>query len=423
MANHLSFAIRTGSLATLITLGAQPAWASGFRLPELSIAGLGTSNALVANENLLGAVPYNPAAMSFHDGTAVLAGAILIRPDLSVTAEGGSATDSSGRDNLLVPNAAFMATLNEHWSWGLMINAPFGLETVWRPGTFPQFAAFGNPEVEGMHPDHSEIEMLNFNPNFAYRMNENTSLAFGLDFYRVRSVALSTHGNALGGSGNGIGFNLAALHTQGSWSFGAAYRSSVDVDIDGAVGPLPAEAEFTFPWMLQVGAKYQPSATWALEFDVERTGWSDFDRIVIDVKVPGALPGDKIVSTNNWDDANAYRLGGIFNINDRTQLRLGYTLDETGQNERYFSARVPDADRQLFSIGVAQELAGWTLEAAYMHVKFDDRTINRPAGSFGGELVAAAGEGRVPDPNGTDAYNGEYESEVNLFGIGVTRRF
>lgn len=419
MANHATYTYsRIAAVCTLASLGlaAAPAWASGFRLPEASIAGLATSNALVANENLLGAIPYNPAAMSFHDGTHLIAGAMLVQPDLSVTPEeGGPNVSSEGKDNIFIPNFALTSRLDEQWSWGLIINAPFGLETTWPEGTFPKFATYG---ADGAHPTHSKIEMLNFNPNAAYRVNENTSIAFGLDFYHVMSVALDSQGATLGGSGEGIGFNLAALHTAGAWSFGASYRSAVDADVDGAVGPAPATTEVNFPWMLQVGAKYQPSDRWAVELDIERTGWSNFD--VIEINAPVASPSGPITSTNNWDDANAYRLGGIYQLSDKTQLRVGYTFDETGQNDEFFSARVPDADRQLLSIGFAHELGGWTLEGGYMYVKFDDRTVDRPAGSFLAELGAA---GAGADPNGTDAYNGDYESSVNLFGLGVTKRF
>lgn len=402
-----------------LSVAAAPAWASGFRLPEASIAGLATSNALVANEKLLGAIPYNPAAMAFHDGTNLVAGAMLVQPDLSVDPANGNATSSEGRDNIFVPNFAFTAKLDEQWSWGLVINAPFGLETSWPAGTFGEFqdaaTATATPAIAGLHPEHSEIEMINFNPNFAYKLDEDTSLAFGLDFYRIRSVALNTQGADIGGSGNGVGFNLAALRTVGPWSLGASYRSAVDADIDGAVGASPATTEVNFPWMLQVGAKYQPSDRWAVELDVERTGWSRFD--VIEIEAP-LVPGGRVTSTNAWDDATAYRLGGIYQLSDKTQLRAGYTFDETGQNEEFFSARVPDADRQLLSIGIAHEVGGWTLEGGYMYVKFDDRTVASNT-NYTAQIV---GTGNT-DPNGTNAYNGEYESDVNLFGLGVTKKF
>ena len=52
-----------------------------------------------------------------------------------------------------------------------------------------------------------------------------------------------------------------------------------------------------------------------------------------------------------------------------------------------------------------------------MYVKFDDRTINQPPGSYVGRLPGNT------DPNGTDAYNGTYESNATVIGIGITKTF
>ncbi len=389
--------------STLLALACADAHASGFRLPEISIAGLSMSNALVANERLAGAVPYNPAAMSFHEGNELVAGATLIQPDIHVDPANGTAADSDGQDSILAPNLAITGRLNPRWSGGLAVNAPFGLETDWPAGTFGEFAAAG---ASAAAPARSKIKMLNFNPNTAYRINDHTSVAFGLDFYQVRAVNLNTAGFTIGGHGDGMGVNAALMHNVGEWSFGASYRSAVGVDIKGNVGASGATTKLTFPWMLQLGAKYQPSDRWSVEFDVERTGWSDFDRL----QIHPALASD-VTSTNNWDDANAYRLGGMYKLTPKTELRLGYTLDQTPQGDAYFSARVPDADRQLLSIGVAQDVGGWSIEAGYMYVKFDDRTVNSSRSFAGG------------DPNGTTAYNGTYKSSVSLFGLGVTTKF
>ncbi len=388
---------------------AASAQASGFRLPESSAAGIGMSNALVANPDELGALNYNPAAMSFHAGNNLSAGVTLIRPDLHVDPAAGAATDSQGRENVLAPNGYFMGQLQNDWTWGLGISVPFGLDTVWPAGTFANFAG----TLGALAPNHSEIEVINFNPNLAKRLSANTSVAFGVDFYEARKLIFSTQGVPIDGTGDGTGFNAAILHKAGPWSFGASYRSQVDVDINGQLAGTPATTTVTFPWMLQVGARYQVSSALAMEFDIERTGWSTFDKLTI--KAPVA--GQTVTSTNNWKDSNAYRLGGSYQLTPKTQLRFGYTLDKTPQPDAWFSARVPDADRQLYSLGIAHDMGGWSLEAGYMYVKFDDRTVN----SSTSYLAQAAGGNT--DPNGTDAYNGTYKSTVTLFGLGITTHF
>ncbi len=120
-----------------------------------------------------------------------------------------------------------------------------------------------------------------------------------------------------------------------------------------------------------------------------------------------------LTSENKWDDANAYRLGATYDITGATQLRFGYTRDETPQQDKYFSARIPDADRDLFSIGVGHKLANdWTIDAGYMYVKFEERSISQPVWDT-----------TTTEFNGTSAVNGDYESSVHLFGLGISKTF
>ncbi len=412
---HPAFARKP--LAGLLSLGLLTtgglAQASGFRIPEVSTAGLGTSNALVANPKEVGALPYNPAAMAFHEGTNLSAGLAIIEPNTTYTSPTGVSTDSDPSTPFYVPNAYMMGQINPDLTWGVGVTAPFGLQTKWAPGTFSAFAG----GVAGLQPTFSKIEMLNFNPNIAYKIGGNFSVAVGVDYYLVNDLNLNTVSADIHGDGDGWGYNLAALYTVGSWSIGASYRSPVTAEVDGSVdlaaGSVGANTTVDFPSILQVGARYQANDQLALEFDIDRTGWSTFDRIGINLSQPVPGIGSTINSRNNWDDANAYRLGATYDVRPNTQLRFGYTFDETPQPDDGFSPRVPDNDRQLFSLGVAQKMNGWTVEAGYMYVLVDDRTITQPTWN------PAAN----PDPNGTSAFNGEYETDIHLLALGVSTKF
>lgn len=385
------------------------AQASGFRIPEASIAGLGMSNALVANPLELGALPYNPAVMSFHEDTHMMGGLLVIDHAVRVTPAGGTgAVDSGGDSAAAIPVLYTTGELTSEWNWGLNISVPFGLSTDWPANTFPVLSA---PSTRAAHPAQSRIELINVNPNASYQFNTRTSAAFGVDYYHVKKVQLDTHVVPINGDGSDFGWNAAVLHVQGPWSFGASYRSAVTVKVNGTVGTAAATTDLGLPWMLQVGVRYQATDKWGVEFDVERTGWKKFNQIIIDSTASGAT---LVTSTNAWDDANAFRLGASYDLTAQTQWRAGYSRDLTGQGGAHFSARVPDADRHLFSMGVRHTLPDdWAVEAAYMYVMFDNRDVaaTRPFGTYGG------------DPNGTTAYNGKYESSAHLLGVGVSKKF
>lgn len=406
--------------------------ASGFALPEVSTAGVGTANALVANPVEIGAFPYNPAAMGFHDRSTVSLGAMFIGPSFEVTNEAGS-HDSQGADWYASPQIQAAVRLSEHWRLGLGVNAPFGLETRWAYGTFPALSQsisvptpLGTVTVPtGNHPTNSKLEVLDFVPSVAYRVNESLSLGLGLDLYWAKSAQLSSNLGQLNGDGNGIGFNLSALYRLDALSLGVAYRSGGTLDIDGGYTPSilplvvlgrldPGQAtsvELDLPWSLQLGVRYAFTPELAVELDWTRTGWSEFERLEFKGSSTGTpIPAD----VNDWEDTNAYRLGLTYQLRPETQLRLGYSYDETGQADDHFSARVPDSDRHLLGIGAAHRLAqGLSVELGYMYVMMDERSI-RSATPYrlGGDVV-----------NGTAALNGDYEMHAHVVGIELVKAF
>lgn len=403
-------------IAAATGLAASNPQASGFGVPEISILGLGTANAVVANATELGAIAYNPAISAFHSGLTLSGGLMLVAPSLEVTTANGH-FESGGDDIVPVPMFQGTYSVSDRITLGLGLNAPFGLETDWDddatgllplPGVFPGFAI----AAPGGHPTYSKIELVDLVSTVAYKISPNTAVALGVDYYYAKTIRFSATAIDSEGDGDAWGWNASLIHTQNDWSFGLSYHSDVDIDIKGTskvpgFGSTTATADVPIPWRAQAGVRYQVNNALAVEFDITRTGWSSFDTLVIDNGFGG------VTSANDWDDANAYRLGASYDLNAKTQLRFGYSYDQTPQPRDHFSARVPDNDRHLLSIGIGHDLGdGLTLEAGYMYVRFD--TYKH----------AEAGAGPVAgDPNGSFLYNGKYESRVNLFGLGVSKVF
>ena len=414
-------------LATAIafTFPVAAAHASGFRIPEVSVAGTAYSNALVANTDELGAVAYNPAIISFQEGKAAMLGVNYIDIEFTYTPTApntGAETKGNGENSHYVPNLLLSTVGVNNWGFVMLVNAPFGLETSWPDETFSSFAPVvidpGPPAVEldDLEPTLSKIEMLNYNPNLSYKFDETGSVSFGLDFYDVRNLTFNSQGFQIEGTGSGVGWNVGAIKKFGAITIGAAYRSAVETDITGsfdasALGPpgtvLGATAKLEFPDIFQFGFHYQASDALSIEFDADRTGWSSFDQI----QIKNSLGGTFTTSTNNWNNSWAYRLGMGYKISDRFKLMFGYSYDNTPQPDEYFSARVPDADRQLFSIGAKQDIGGWILEYSYMYVNVDTRTINSST-----PLTTS-------DPNGTVLYNGKYATDLHLIGLSLATKF
>ncbi|MBN2887328.1 MAG: porin [Chromatiaceae bacterium] len=418
-------------LSGLAALAVQtPSLGSGFYLPESSAAGLGTANAMVANPDLPGAISYNAAAMGFHDSSSLAIGGLLIGPSFSVETASGS-HDSQGADWAAAPMLQAALALDERWRLGFGLHVPFGLETRWRDGTFPAVSGTAtlpvppplDPEVPLGHPVASKLEVLDLATALAYRVNEQLSLAAGVDLYWGKQAKLSSTAGSLTGEGSGLGFNLSALYRQGSWSLGASFHSAATLGLEGdftATSPTlvalgvsspsqPGKIDFDLPWRLQLGVRYAVNPRLAVEFDWTRTGWSKFE--TLDVR---ALADDSPIfnDTNAWDDANAWRFGLTYQWTEATQLRLGYAYDETGQGDDHFSARIPDNNRHLFSLGFAHHLApGLSVEGGYMYVLAEDRDYRATTPYTGSDL------------NGTTALDGDYAMDAHLIGLELVKVF
>jgi long-chain fatty acid transport protein len=395
--------------------------ADGFRISGgLSTAGLGTADTLVANPVELGALAYNPAAMSFHKGWNLVSGVSAVWLNTSVKPEGeNNSTSDDPRSPIFVPNLYLMSPVSDRWTLGLAVNAPFGLETNWQEGTFPAFAG----PLAPLEPSKSRLEMFNLNPNIAYRINEHASIAVGLDYYWVKDATSDTQGVRLSGDGDDLGWNAALLYVFDRWSFGVSYLSAVKVKIDAEFDAtrvlgfkVDATTELKFPDILRLGVRYQATEKIAVEFDFDRIGWSTFDKIV--VKSKDNLPAAGISSgsvlaenTNNWRNTNAWHIAATYQFMPATQLRLGYSLQQTPQPESHFSPRFPSARLHLFSAGLKREFKGWDLEGGIMYARNENRTIDNSEPFTGG------------DANGTTVYNGKYKFDAIFAGIGVNFYF
>ena len=312
------------------------------------------------------------------------------------------------RSNVFIPNLSVTHKFNEQITLAFNTSVPLGLSTQYPAGTFSVLTSANSPTK-------SQVEVIDFSPSLAFKIDNRTSVALGIDYYWARKVAFDTGAMQNKGDGDGWGWNISASHVAGPWSLGASFRSHAEADISGSTTFLGTAFGGTtttldIPWRAQIGVRYQFNPALALEGDISRTGWSSFDVLSISHNSP--FPLNPINSNNHWDDSNAYRLGGTYQLNGDTELRFGYSYDETPMPEAYYSARIADADRHLFSVGLERQLGdGLAIEAGYMLVKFKDKSLRSTTPPSAAQV------------NGTMAYNGDYSTTVHLFGVGLSKRF
>ncbi len=435
--------IRLTLAATALTafgLGASVSHAGGFALIEQGVKGLGNAYAgAAASAEDASTIFFNPAGMTLLDGNQVLVGLHIIQPSTKFTDNGSSAGGSDGGDAAdlaVIPNLFLVADINDEVKLGLGISVPFGLGTNYDKDWKGRYQA-----VE------TAVEVININPSLAFKVNPQWSVGLGanIQYFKAKLTnAVDFSSACLGAQAQGIlpaGTCLAtglvtpqtpatdgfADVTGTSWGFGynlgvlfapteatrvgLAYRSQVKHSLDGKADfTLPAAAQPVFgpafadtdisgdidlPSTLSLSLFHQLTNSWTLLADITRTGWSSYDKLVIEFENPAKDPSEEV---NNWKDVNRYSLGVNFTPSQTWIYRAGIAYDKSPvPSAELRSARSPGSDRTWLALGLGYQVAkNLTLDFGYAHLFAKDAEINR---------IGATG----------DRLKGSYESDVDIF--------
>lgn len=397
---------------SLCCLLAGNAGASGFIVPEQSPKAMGMGNAFAAMADDASANWYNPAGLAFQENT-VSVNSTLIYP-LNDYEQGGQ-TYSAKKGTHVVPQLyARYGSVGSKISYGLGVNAPFGLSTDWSQSGAP----FSKVAAGADSITFSEIQAVHVNPNIAWQVNDHFSVAAGVAYYNAFKVHLDGQSLKVGGSGDGFGGNLALLYKAEAFSVGAGYRSQVKLSITGTAVGGPGMALFglegiganastsvTLPDLFTAAVSFKPKENLVLNAQAERINWATFDKIVInyDPSLLNMATGSSTTVQENWKATVVYRLGAQWSYSDTSRARMGYTYDPTPINTTDFSPRLPGNDRQLLSLGYGTDVTdAMTVDIAYAYVWLDNRTATAPTNSL---------------------YHGVYKSKAHLAAAGLSYRF
>lgn len=435
------------SLAVLFFAAASgQAIAGGYQLNEQSVSGQGYGHAgRSSNVNDASIVFGNPAGMSFLDRAQITAGATYLdvqtdidnatatrRLDSGVAAggapsgvqvpvggvPGGNEGDMVGGQT--IPFGFYAQPINERWSFGLGLYAPFGSKTDYESDFQGRY--FG---------DYTEVVVATAQPTLAYRINDRLSLGVGVTYNRIdgelRRQLPSEPGfnsaadidSRVDGDDEAWGYNIGVLYRPfEATTLGLTYRSKVDYTLEGdfqATDPLgnvvraddSAELDLTTPETVNFSITQQMTPDLKLMFGVSWVRWDRFNEIRVDGGAGDTITQEQQSYRNAW----AFAVGGEYALNPQWVLRAGVSIDETPTNDTYRSVRIPSDDRRIFSLG-----AGWTpipdltVDVAYSYLTERRTHISQERS----DLLNGAGGA---------SYDADYKNEAHGFGAQATYRF
>lgn len=405
------------------SVGAQ---AAGFALIEQSGSGMGNAFAgAAASAEDASTIFFNPAGMTYIQGSQVVGALHLIKPTAHFDDDGSTAAllrTKGGEggdlgDLSFVPNFYYVHEVNPSIKVGLGINAPFGLKTEYDDDWMGRFQAI-----------KSELKTVNINPSIAFKATDNLSLGFGVSAMwaqaeLTRAVNFLTFGEGgakIKGDDWGFGFNAGAIYqVTGATRVGLAYRSKVEQHLDGDVKfklPSPAltalspnggvKADVTLPETLSLSVFSQVNDTWDVMADVTWTRWSQFQELKV-VRDSGTVLQNV---EENWHNTMRYSIGANYKYCDSLKLRMGVAYDEEAIPTDTRTARIPGNDRTWLALGAAWQVNPSTkLDIGYAHLFVSDAKID--------DDQTSAAKGR----NGR--LTGEYDGSVDILSAQVTYSF
>lgn len=426
---------RLGGLAlttVLMTGVAAPALAGSFYLQEQSVRGAGRAFSGEAADRGVGSLWWNPASIA-RSGRELSVGLHAIKIDSEVRNTGSYVTYPGGVDvpvvnprntevdpieSGLVPNFAFATPIGDRLALGVSVAAPYNFTTKYEQGSFARYDALT-----------SELRSGDASLTLAYQVNDWLDVGAGLNAQYVKakltsampsvSPLLPDGSSSLEGDGWDFGWNVGAQVHKGPWDFGLSYRSKIEHELDGDIaialtGPLAPNsvttsgtASFNTPWFASASVRYAVNDKLTLNAQVNRIGWSEFQAITVE------YPNGGDVIHQNYKDVTTGAVGLDYALSDKTTLRAGVGYDPTPTRDSLRTARIPDADRWLFSVGGSTEVTpGVTFDAGLTYIAFSDSTIRDDRAFYAGTPAAV-----------TSHLRGEAEGSALVASIGARWAF
>lgn len=372
--------------ALLATAFSGAALASGFQLSEQSASGIGAANAgAAAAAEDASTIFFNPAGMTYlREGHNVsVATTVLDRRThfkdegtsqyLNAFPVGGDGGNGGGAH--AIPALYYAYALNADWRLGFAINPTFADETEYNKTFAGRYSGL-----------KTSIEVVNFNPSVAYRVNDRLSLGLGIDFAKAnvefkQAIPNQTLGDIAGtlkGDATGWGYNLGLMYQlTPETRLGLSYRSKIKFDLEGsqkvqALGvDRPIKADLETPDTASLAIHHKLNDKWSILGDFTWTGWSSLQALS-----PVYASGARAVAPlrYNFDDTYRIGLGTTYKLNDQWLLRAGTAYDKNPiPNDASRTMTVPDADRIWLALGARWTISPkTTVDIGYAHVFVED---------------------------------------------------
>lgn len=372
------------SLAVLMT--SSIAYAGGFQLQEYSNTNLGRvfGGAGVVGDDY-SAIAFNPAGMELKD-SGLQAGATYVRLRTMMSGDlDGTPAFGKSIANKLLPHFFAQKRMNDRWTLGAGIYAPFGLGTYYKDKNW----------VGNTHAVNSTIVTADAALATSFKITEQFTIGASV-FAEYLSARLTSKTQLLGYNDMNADDHTAPGYSVGimyrphpDTRFGVAYRSKTTHDIKGPhhFGPYNGKdwTTLVLPEHVLLSA-YQKLGKWGIGAMARWTRWSRFSELKIKSTAYQQLGHGVNMPIVDEDWKNVWMIGGgvDYDINQKWTVRAGLAYDEGGVKRSVSrTARAPDTDRWVTGLGASYKSGNWQWDIAYSHVFWKTGSANNELANAG----------------------------------------
>jgi len=290
------------------------------------------------------------------------------------------------------------------WNVGLGIYTPFGSKVEWPSDWKGQFLI---REID--------LKTIFIQPTISYRVNEKMGIGLGFVYATgsfglkkaipVQDSVTGTYGEGvLSGKASGFGFNGGIYYqVNQKLSIGISYRSAVKVTIDGGTADFQVASSLTeyfpstnfytsitLPATTTLGFGYKVNNKVKFALDLNSVGLKSYDSLIIDFYDNTDKLKD-IHSAREYKNSFIFRLGGQYQVNEKTTIRCGAYYDISPVKAGYLTPETPDSDKIGITTGASIKLnKRFTMDLSFLFIEGKKRTDTNIETQFSGTYKTRA---------------------------------
>lgn len=336
--------------------------ANAFNINEHDARVTGRGGATAATNTTASSIVFNPGGIAVADGTNVIVNGSFYIAEGSYQLFDSSDKVKTDSQPAIVPSFYITSRVSDMFAVGLGFHMPFGLRVSWPDG---------HAQAEAIQDQSLKTYFIT--PSVGINLDKHVpglSLGGGVDLVPA-TVELEQAlvfgevvGNVqLGGDAFGIGGRAGIMYRPPSHpelKAGLMWRSSVDLNFAGKGDfdiaqpfrqQLPPDGNITtdikLPQSVWGGVAYSPIDELEIEANAVWIDWSSFKELRVE------LPMDQVtVSPQLYHDTVSFRAGVEYTfIPQNAAIRAGFVYDPTPIPNETLTARLPDINRKVVTLG------------------------------------------------------------------------